>query len=106
MIKLSVNQNLKTNAQMNVAEQIECLMISKNSFESMLNISFHLTSCDGWQGTATQYEEGYYIELIGTRSQCNGFIDNKGNIIRKPSKLTLIKKYNVKGEGTEIHNIY
>lgn len=108
MLKLSINRQLKTTEERNVAEIVEIMMLEKEQqFEKFLERISLLTSDMMWQGCVSFYNKGIYIEFSGTRSALNGFFDNQYNLIRKPRKLGEIrKKYDISGCGTEIEKVH
>lgn len=106
MLKLSINKNLQEQWQRDIAEQVECLMVGKEKqFEKFIDITVYLTSDSSWNGVVTEYNEGYYIELHGTRSGIKGFIDCNGNCIRKPRNIIPLCMYDIYGHYTEIENV-
>ena len=99
-----VNHHMKTREQRNIAEKLEAFMIQSPSFDTMLSITANVTSDTHWTGTVKVFDEGFYIQLVGTRSQASGFLDNDGNLIRKPRNITAIEVWDVQGTRTEIQS--
>ena len=104
---------LKTNrfnskiADNNVLQAIEIAISQKfDSFEEFCDRQLHFTSDSAWTGTVTQYElQGYYIQLEATRAQFVAFVDETGNVIRKPRNLdpkSIIGEWDVSGNRGHI----
>ena len=95
--------SIRSDDQRNALEALEIAIMQKfKQFESMCDRTFYLTSSAFWQGTIYQYEEGYYIQLDGTRSNFSAFV-KLDSVIRKPRYLgELIARYDVEGENGEV----
>lgn len=95
--------SIKTDDQRNALEALELAISQKfNQFDKMNEITLHLTSDEFWQGTITWFEEGYYIQLEGTRSSFTAFVTGD-SVIRKPRKgLTPVATYKVEGRCGQV----
>ena len=99
--------SIKTDDQRSALEALEVAISQKfDQFDSMIEITVHLTSDSFWQGTIEEYSEGYYIKLEGTRSGFQAFVATGGDIIRKPRKLSeMIGYYDVQGSGGRVEHM-
>ena len=90
--------SIKTDDQRNALEALELAISEKFAqFDRMCDITFNLTSEAHWDGVIDEYEEGYYIQLFGTRSSFNAFVSGD-LVIRKPRNLSeKIGSYKVEG---------
>jgi hypothetical protein len=75
-------------------------------FEKFLNRVFNLTSDTMWNGEVISAKEGFYFTLENARSKFQVFVNCNGQVERKPRNLTNAKKYTIKGQDTEVTQIY
>lgn len=107
MLRLPATQGFKKQEERNICEQIEFAMMEKEAaFTSFTDRIFDLTSDMAWRGEVLDCVEGWYIKLESTRSNFVCFLDKEVNVIRKPRNITIINKYDVKGNYTSIECIY
>ena len=92
--------SIKTDAQRNVLEAFELAVSQKfKQFDTMNDITCHLTSDCFWQGEVYEYEKGYYIQLNGTRSSFVAFVAGD-MVIRKPRNAGLfLHRYSIEGRN-------
>jgi hypothetical protein len=103
-IELTINKELRTQRQYNIAEKIEAAMVAKpEAFKKMFDITNHLTSEAGWTCDITNYSEGSYLKFSGCRSGVVVFLNPNGDAIRKPRGIVAISTDYATGSGTEIH---
>ena len=90
--------SIKTNDQRNALEAFEIAISEKfDQFDKMCDITFNLTSDTAWNGKIDEFDEGYYIQLVGTRSMFNAFVHGD-KVIRKPRHLSQkIGTYTING---------
>lgn len=69
----------------------------KKQYDAMISITLTLTSDTWYHGTLTEYDKGWYLEVMGTQSGFKCFVDYNCNVIRKPVKTTLVKKFEISG---------
>lgn len=102
--------NSKINGNNNILQAIEIAIAQKfDQFDNFCQRQFYLTSDASWEGTVTYYENrGWYIQLVGTRSDFNAFVDEDGNVIRKPRNLDpndITGQYSVSGNNGHVQFI-
>jgi hypothetical protein len=78
----------------------------KEQFEKFLDRIFYLTSDTQWNGEVITSKEGMYFTLENARSKFQVFVNCNGQVERKPKNLTNTKKYTIKGQDTEVTQIY
>lgn len=97
---------IKTDEQKNALEALELSIAEKfRLFDQMCDITEHLTSDPHWMGTITEYPEGYYIQLEGTRSGFQAFVTGD-QVIRKPRKLSeKVRIFDVEGRRGQVERM-
>jgi hypothetical protein len=85
------------------------LIAATKQFQTMLSITSHITSDEGWSLTVDCYQDGYHLKFLGTRSGCTKFIayTNHGfEIIRKPLHIERYATLTARGNGTEVQDLF
>lgn len=99
-------RSIKTDDQRNALEALEIAISQKfNQFDKMNEITSHLTSDTHWEGKITEYGNGYYIQLEGTRSSFVAFV-SANRVIRKPRNAgDVIRYYEVEGREGQVEKM-